>query len=350
MKALVTGGTGFVGSHVIRALIEAGHQARVLHRATSKLDALQGIPFESAIGDITDLDSLRRACAGCDWVFHVAAVADYWRADKAKMYDANVEGTRRVLIAAQEAGVRRVVFTSSAAAVGLRADRPADENDPFQLPPDRFPYGHTKVLAERVVAEAVAAGQDVVIVNPVVVLGPGDLNLISGDLVLKTKRLQWLIPVPTGSLALVDVRDVARMQLAAAERGRSGERYILGTANYTHADLFALVADIVGVPRPGIPLPAALAPIMATIIDAGRSLGLPIPVDGNQTRLGAQNVTFKYDKAWSELAKPQIDIPQSIRDTYEWYRAHGYVKEDATTRLIGVINRLLGLHPTMGRQ
>lgn len=344
MKALVTGGTGFVGSHLVRALIDAGHEARVLHRASSKLDALAGIEFESALGDITDQDSMRAACEGVDWVFHVAAVADYWRADKSKMYDANVEGTRRVLNAARDAGVRRVIFTSSAAAVGLRADgTPSDESDPFRLPPERFPYGHTKALAERVCAEAVSAGQDVVLVNPVVVFGPGDLNRISGDLVLKTKRLSWTIPVPSGGIGVVDVRDVARMHIAAARQGRTGERYILGTENYTHAQLFALVAQIVNAPAPGLPLPAWITPILGDLIEAGRSLGLTLPIDGNQTRLGAQYVYFNFEKTWNELGKPLISMPQSLTDTWEWYQANGYAKEDAFSRLIALIGRALGI-------
>ncbi len=157
MKTLVTGGTGFVGSHVVRALTNAGHDVRVLHRASSRLDALAGLEYESAVGDILDADSLRPACSGCDWVFHVAAVADYWRADRQRMFAANVEGTRAVLQAAREAGVRRVVFTSSAAAVGLRHDgQPADESLPFNLPPQRFPYGYSKAQAESIAQQAVA--------------------------------------------------------------------------------------------------------------------------------------------------------------------------------------------------
>lgn len=338
MKALVTGATGFVGSHVVRALIDAGHTARALHRQSSKLDALAGLAYESALGDVTDLDALRAACAGCDWVFHVAAVADYWRADHTWMHEVNVEGTRRVLQAARETGVKRVVFTSSAAALGFRQDRPADENDPFNLPPDRFPYGYSKVLAEAVALEAAHAGQEVVIVNPVVVMGPGDLNVISGDFVLKIRRLQWTVPVPPGGVAVVDVRDVARMHLAAAERGRVGERYILGTANYRYRDWFALIAEVVGAARPFIPVPGWALPPMAGLFDALRSVGLRLPVDGDQTRLGARNIYFNFDKAWAELAEPQIDMRQSVQDTYAWYLEHGYVKWDVLARIIDGIS------------
>lgn len=342
MKALVTGATGFVGSHVVRTLVENGHTARALHRSSSKLDALAGLQYESALGDVTDLDALRAASVGCDWIFHVAAVADYWRADHAHMLDVNVEGTRRVLQAARENGVKRVVFTSSAAAVGFLKDRASNENDPFNLPPDAFPYGYSKVLAENVVQEAVQTGQEVVTVNPVVVLGPGDLNIISGDFVLKTKRLQWTIPVPPGGVAVIDVRDVARMHLAAATQGRVGERYILGTANYKYAEWFRLVAEAVGASRPRLPTPAPLLPPLAALFDALQSLGIKLPVDGDQTRLGARNIYFDFSKGWAELGKPQIEMRQSLADTYQWYLEHGYVKQDGVSKLIDRVGKLPG--------
>ena len=340
MKALVTGATGFVGAHVVRALLDEGHSVRALHRRSSKLDALVGLNYESALGDVTDLDSLHAASDGCDWVFHVAAVADYWRADRARMMDVNVEGTRRVLQAARETGIQRVVFTSSAAAVGFLNDRPANETDAFNLQPDRFPYGYSKLLAEAVVAEAVQAGQEVVTVNPVVVMGPGDLNVISGDFVLKIKRLQWGVPVTPGGVAVIDVRDVARMQIAAAQRGRVGERYILGTANYKYADWFALIAEVVGASRPRLPLPAWTLPPFADLIDAAQRLGIALPVDGDQTRLGARDIFFDFSKGWRELGEPQIDMRQSVEDTYEWYREHGYVQHDVLAKLIDRIGRL----------
>lgn len=326
MKALVTGGTGFVGSHIVRALNEAGHTARVLHRSSSKLDALAGLTYESALGDILDETALATACQGCDWVFHVAAVADYWRADQSRMFEANVEGTRRVLKAAQTAGVKRVIFTSSAAAVGLRTDgQPSNERAPFNLSPDHFPYGYSKVLAEQVVEEAVSNGQDVVTVNPVVIMGPGDLNMISGSYIVQIKQLSRLVPVPPGGIAVIDVRDVARYHLAAAQFGRTGERYILNTENYSQREWMKMIADVVGVPPPFIPAPAFVLPIAATIIDWLRGLGLKIPIDGDQTRLGARNIHFDASKAWSELGEPQVDMRTSLEDTYRWYKENGYI-------------------------
>lgn len=324
-KALVTGATGFVGSHVARALAEAGHSVRAYHRASSKLTALEGLTFESALGDLNDESALRAACAGCDWVFHVAAVADYWRADRETMFEANVEGTRRVLTAAREAGVQRVVFTSSAAAVGLRPHAPSDETQPFNLPPERFAYGYSKALAERVVAEAVARGQEIVTVNPVIVMGPGDLNLISGDFVIQVRRYGRWTPVSTGGSAFVDVRDVARWQIAAAERGTPGERYILGTANHSYGEWYAMIADAVGAARPLLPVPRALIPAAAWGIALARRLGVATPVDADQARLSALNVYFNFDKAWRAFGPPQIDMATSLRDTVAWYRAHGHL-------------------------
>jgi dihydroflavonol-4-reductase len=346
VTALVTGGTGFVGSHIARALVADGHRVRVLHRTTSRLDALEGMEYQSALGDILDLEALRRACEGCEWVFHVAAVADYWRADKERMYRANVEGTRLVLQAARETGVKRVVFTSSAAAVGLRDDgQPADESLPFSQQPERFPYGHSKALAEQIVTEAVAAGQEAVTVNPVVVMGPGDLNMISGSLITHIKRLQWTVPVTSGSVAIVDVRDVARGHIAAAERGRVGERYLLVEGNYPFQQLFGQIADVVGVAPPFIPLPDFAPPIMAAGIELLRRMGISTPIDSTQTRLATRCVCFDGGKARRELAGPEIDLRRSLQDTYEWYRDYGYIGESMIENAIRQTGKLIGLRP-----
>jgi len=324
--ALITGGTGFIGSHVARALTEAGHTARVLRRPNSKLNLLEGIPVQHALGDVMDADSLRAAMVGCDWVFHVAAIADYWRAQRVKMYLVNVEGTRRVLEAARAAGVRRVVFTSSAAAVGLRPDgQPSDESDPFNLPPARFPYGHSKWLAEGLVQKAVATGQEVVILNPSVVFGPGDANLISGSMI--TEAARGVIPplYPAGVVTAIDVRDVARAHLAAAERGRTGERYILGTTDMRYAELFRLICELVGAKAPTRALPVPLADLASRFIGMAAALGLKLPVNADQVWLSARRVCFDPRKAWHELGTPQISLAQSLTDTYQWYKANGYL-------------------------
>lgn len=317
----------------------------MLHRASSKLTALEGLNYASALGDVTQPEALRRACEGCDWVFHVAAVADYWRAHKDWMIEVNVNGTRNVLEAAQAAGVKRVIFTSSAAAVGLRDKPLADESVPFNLPVHHFPYGYSKVQAEALAAEAVAAGQDVVTVNPVVVIGPGDLNLISGTFIVQTYQYQWLTPWTSGGAAVTDVRDVARWHLAAAEKGRTGERYILGTANYGYRDWFNLIADTIGVPRPVglVYSPNFILPAVARLADVLRAVNIKTPIDANQIRLGARNVFFDMSKTHRELGAPQIPMPQSVADTFAWYQQNGYIKDTFFTRFIRGTGRVLGL-------
>jgi dihydroflavonol-4-reductase len=208
----------------------------------------------------------------------------------------------------------------------LRTDgQPSNERVPFNLSPDHFPYGYSKVLAERVVQEAVSQGQDIVTVNPVIVMGSGDLNMISGSYIVQIKKLARLVPVPPGGIAVIDVRDVARMHLAAAESGRSGERYILNTANYTQREWMGMIADVVGVKRPFITAPAFVLPIAANIIDFLRRLGIQTPIDGDQTRLGAKDIHFDGSKAWAELGEPQVEMLTSLQDTYRWYRENGYL-------------------------
>lgn len=323
MRALVTGATGFVGAHVARALYAQGHAVRIWRRPTASLRALAGVSVEDITGDLFDVEALAQACTGCDWVFHAAAAAQYWRLDVREVYRVNVEGTRAVLEAARRAGVARVVLTSSGAAVGLREDgAPADESVPFNLPPGRFPYGHSKWLAEKAALEAVAGGLDVVIVNPSVVLGPGDLNRVSGDLVVRAARRQVPMAAP-GGVGVIDVRDAAAAHVAAAERGRAGERYILNAHNVRTRDLIALIAQVAGVRPPRFTLPRALVGPAAALIDAARALRAPVPMDGNQLRLSAQFIYFDASKARRELGLAARPLEATVRDAWAWYREEG---------------------------
>lgn len=326
MKALVTGSTGFLGSHLVEGLTQAGHQVRALFRNTSRLDALQGLDYQAAIGDLLDPASLQAALAGVEWVFHPAAVADYWKKGQDVLYRVNVEGTRNVLDAALQAGVKRVVFTSSAGALGLGCacqdpQTRIDESYLFDLPPKHFPYGHSKHLAQGIVAEYVAQGLDVVTVNPVIILGPRDLNFISGSLIKEVYRRR--VPfIPPGGNAYVDVTDVVSGQIAAAERGRAGERYILGAVNLRHQEAMWTVAEVVGVRlrRPRLPR-WALRPL-AGAVDAFNAVwpGTP-PVDGNQIRLSGCYLYFDWNKAERELGwRACVSFAQMVRRTFEWYK------------------------------
>ncbi len=324
ITALVTGGTGFVGSHVARELAERGYQTRILRRTTSRLDLVEDIICEHAVGDVLDYDSLLDAMDGVDWVFHVAAIADYWRSDPDLIYRVNVDGTHNMLRAAEESGVKRVIVTSSAAAVGYRDDLGAvNESVRFNWDQHLTPYGHSKFLAEAEVHRAIQRGLDCVILNPTVIIGPGDLNQISSSVVLELARGNVPPTVPPGGITVIDVRDVAEAHIAAAEKGRTGERYLLGTVNLTHKAWLRLTAEVVGREMGAVVLPDWVVLIIAEVVRLLRQIGVPVPIDGNQLQFSTRMMVYDCQKAWQELAEPRIGIRRSLSDTYAWYKAHG---------------------------
>jgi len=330
MYALVTGATGFIGANLVEALTQQGWQVRALHRRSSSLKALAGLRYDSAIGDVTDPASLAAAVDGVDVVFHVAAVADYWRSNRDRLMRVNVEGTRNVLQAARDCRARRVVFTSSCAALGQPPFGQAlDEHAQFNLRPEDFPYGYSKHLAEQVCNEFVRAGLDVVIVNPAVVFGPRDVNLISSSLIVELA--QHRIPfVPPGGVSVIDVADVCYAHIVAAERGRTGERYILTNENLTYRQLFGLIADVVGRPRPRAAIPGAVLKLAAYPIGFMRNrLGWPLPVSDEQVRFAAETFWFDPGKARRELGLTQRPVLETIQRTYAWYAQNGYIKPRA---------------------
>ncbi len=337
MLAFITGATGFLGSHVLRQWLAASHAARALYRSPSRLRLIDDLRFEAVQGDLDDAALLEAACAGCDVVFHVAAKADYWKdSDREALWRINVDGTRNVLAAAQKAGVSRIVFTSSASTLGIRPGLElADEASPFNLRPQQFYYAYTKRQAEAVVAEFVADGLNVVTLNPTVIIGPGDLNTISGSFVIETARWQWLVPGSSGGVAVIDVRDVACAHVAAVEKGAPGERYILNAANLTYSDFFRLIARACEVRPPLLDMPDWLLEPTARFIEAMRHFGISTPMDADQVRLGGTHVYFDGGKAERELCAPQINIETSLRETYRWYAQNGYIRRNWLTRLIG---------------
>ncbi|HML23570.1 MAG TPA: NAD-dependent epimerase/dehydratase family protein [Aggregatilinea sp.] len=324
VKALVTGGTGFVGSHIAHALARHGYSVRVLHRRTSRLELIEDLDCEHALGDVMDYQSLLDAMQDVEWVFHTAAVADYWRSDPARIYEINVDGTANVLRAAEASGVRRVIVTSSAAAIGYTHGlKPIDESVRFNYDQHLTPYGHSKFLAEAEVFRAIRRGLDCVILNPTVIIGPGDLNQISSSVVIEMARGHVPPTMPPGGTTLIDVRDVAEAHIAAAERGRTGERYILGAVDLTHKAWTRLTADVMGRRAFAVTLPTPVLYLAATVTDVLRKLGVNLPAEGNQLRLGTRMMYFNAEKSWRELGEPRISIRQSLQDTYDWYKAHG---------------------------
>jgi len=323
--ALVTGATGLVGANVVEALNRAAWRVRILRRTTSRLDALRGLEYEEAIGDILDEASLVEAMRGVEVVFHVAGAADYWRKGPEHLYRINVEGTRTVVQAALRAGVQRLVYTSSVSAVGPAPDpaHPVDERHAYDLSPDIFPYGHSKWLAEQEVQKGVASGLDAVIVNPSIVVGPRDVYLTTGSLFQNMRR--GLPVVPRGGSGVVDARDVAQGHLAAAERGRTGERYILSAENLSHLQLARLIAEALGGRPPLWEVPSWLVPLIAALFDLGRALRLPVPADGRTIRLSTYWFYVDNRKSREELGMTYRPIRQSVRDALHWLRGHRIV-------------------------
>jgi dihydroflavonol-4-reductase len=324
MKVLVTGATGFVGSNLAAALAARGDQVRVLRRATSRLDALEGVLVEYVVGDILDPDSLATAMGGCRVVFHVAATAHYWRAGKETLYRVNVDGTRNVMQAALTAGVERVVHTSSVAALGYPPrGTMADESQVFPPTQSWFAYGHSKQLAELEVQKAVAQGLPAVIVNPTIILGPRDVNFISGSLVRASLKGQLRV-VPPGGSNVVHVDDVVVGQLVASEHGRVGERYILGGENLSHWEIAMILAEVTGGASPSLVLPHWSLMPLAWLVDAFNAISRRPPlVTGYQIRLGGETFYVDNSKAVHELGLPQTPFRQAAADAYAWYRGHG---------------------------
>ena len=325
-KVLVTGGTGFVGSHLATALIKRGDEVCVLHRANSDLVALDGLPVEHAIGDILDPDAVARAVKGRDLVFHVAALASYWRARREQVYRVNVEGTRVVMEACLRAGVQRVVYTSSVAAIGIRPDGvPADEQTTFDPLSATFAYADSKHRAEQVVQKAVVQGLPAVIVNPAAVIGPGDHHLISSSVVVEFARHN--IPlVPPGGMCVADVEAIVLGHIAAAERGLVGERYILGGENLSHRQIAETIVKLSGRPIPRGTIPRWVLRPAAVVVDVFNRINpRPPVVSGEQIRLGAIDFFFDASKAVRELDYPLMPFASAAEKAYRWYQEHGYL-------------------------
>lgn len=324
-RALVTGASGCVGANVVAALLARGYDVRALCRATSSLDALDGLDTTLAIGDILDAPSLVAAMRGCALVFHLAAVSDYWRTPAERIYRVNVEGTRHVLAAALEAGVERLVYTSSVGALGVPPPgRLLDESATFNLPPRRFPYGHSKHLAEQAVQEAIARGLDAVIVNPTGVIGARDVHFIGGSVLREVHRgLSWF--APPGGLNWVDAETAGLGHVLAAERGHIGERYILGGENVSHRAAMEIVAAVVGGRRPLATLPRPLMSVVALLTDAFNAVWPGTPLfSGEQVRLSGAGIYCDCRKAQRELGFPHTPFRIAVERAYAWYRAHGY--------------------------
>lgn len=328
MKALVTGASGFVGAAVARTLLRAGWQVRVLVRASSDRSNLQGLAVEPVTGELGNTASLEHALAGCEALFHVAAEYRLWTPDPSSLYRSNVEGTRNLLGAARRVGLMRVVYTSSVATLGLRPDgSPADEQTPARLADMIGHYKRSKFLAEQCVLEAARDGLPVVIVNPSTPVGPGDVKPTpTGRIVLDAVNGRMPAYVDTG-LNIVHVDDVAEGHLLAFERGRAGERYILGGTDMTLREILETIAALVGRNPPRVRLPHTLVLPLAYIAETFARIthsDTRITVDG--VRMARHHMFFSSAKATRELGYRARPPQQALEDAIRWFQAKGMAR------------------------
>ena len=320
---LVTGATGFIGWHMVQLLARRGHKIRVLVRTAAADIGLDGV--ERITGDLRDSGSVARAVEGCGLVFHLAADYRLWAADPRQIYQSNVDGTRNLLEGARHAGVDRVVYTSTVGCIGIPADAVGNEDTPVNEQDMTGAYKRSKFLAEKEALRAARAGLPVVIVNPTAPVGEHDVKPTpTGKVIVDFLKGKMPAYVDTG-LNLVDVRDTAEGHLLACERGRDGERYILGCENLTLRQIFERLESISGVraPRTRIPYAVAMAAGVVSTAWAGLTGSEPrAPIDA--VRMSRKKMWVSQDKAVRELGFAPVPVEGALRRAVDWFRANGY--------------------------
>jgi len=336
MKCFVTGASGFVGSNLVHELVARGHRVKVLLRPKADERGLAGADFERATGDILDRRLLEREMEGCDWVFHVAASYRLWMRNYAPMYEANVEGTRTVIEAAGRVGVRRIVYTSTVGCIGYPKNEggkftPSTESEHIQDAQMSSDYKRSKFRAESVAVDAYRKkGFPVVIVNPSAPIGARDVKPTpTGRIIVDFLNRKMPAYVETG-LNWVHVRDVAAGHILAAEKGRLGERYILGNkdGNWTMLETLKALEEITGLRSPKIKIPYWFAARVAEVSEyAAFFTGKEPRATQAGVRMARYKMWFNPQKAIRELGLPQTPPKQAFADAVEWFRANGYVKK-----------------------
>lgn len=334
MDVLVTGGTGFVGANLVRELLADRHAVRVLARQGSDRRALEGCRVEFVEGDLLDASSIRAAVAGARRVYHVAADYRLWTPDPAVLYRTNVDGTRAVLAAAAEAGAERIIYTSTVGAIGIPKDgTPGDERTPVSLADMVGAYKASKFLAERVADELAACGAPVVTVNPSAPVGPWDIKPTpTGQMIVDFLKGKMVASLDTG-LNVVHVRDVARGHILAAERGRVGERYILGNRNLSLIEIFRMLAELTGIRAPRFRVPYAVAWLAAAGMEGvARITGRAPQVPLTAVRMARKRMYFSAARAVAELGLPQTPVEQALKDAVDWFVERGYAPRPVRSR------------------
>lgn len=320
MKAFLTGGTGFLGANLARLLLEQGYTIRALVRPTSRLDNLRGLDLEIVQADLLD-PNLGQLMQGCQVLFHVAAHYSLWQADREQLYRCNVMGTRNILAAARQAGVERTVYTSSVAAIGTgKAGASVDETHQSPVETLVGDYKKSKYWAEQEARKTAQAGQDIVIVNPTSPIGPYDIKPTpTGDIILRFLQRNMPFYLDTG-LNFVHVRDVAWGHLLALQKGKTGQRYILGNQNLTLKALLDQLEQITGLAAPQHSIPAWIPYSVAWLDEKLLArLGKPpsVPLDG--VRMAKQYMFYSSNKAIQELELPQTSISTALTDAVDWF-------------------------------
>jgi len=327
MLAFLTGATGFVGSHVARALVAQGADLRLLVRSGSDLRNIRELQAERVVGDLRDAASLKKAVAGCEVVFHVAADYRLWVRDPEQMYRSNVDGTKAILEAARENKVRRVVYTSSVATMGFQSNgHLANEDSPVSLANMIGPYKRSKFMAEESAIQAGKSGMDVVVVNPTTPVGERDLKPTpTGRIVVDFLKKKFPAYVDTG-LNLVDVAECARGHIAALEKGKTGQRYILGGENLTLKQILDKLAAITGLPSPKIRVPYAVA-LATGVVDqvfTGYIRRREPRATIDAVRMGRKKMFVSSGKAERDLGWRTLPVDGGLRRAVEWFQANGY--------------------------
>ena len=328
MKAFITGATGFIGGNLARLLLMDGHQVRALIRANNDRRNINGLPLEIVEGALDNPRQLAEQIAGCEVVFHVAALYSLWAKDSAAIYRANVTGTEQILNAARQAQVKRFIHTSSVAAIGVPpAGTSATETTTTTVEALVSDYKKSKFLAEQAALKAAQNGLDVVIVNPSTPIGAYDVKPTpTGEIILRFLQNRMPAYVHTG-LNLIDVEDVARGHILAWQKGRTGERYILGHRNLTLQEMLHLLATITGKPAPKFAVPHLL-PLAVAFVDEkilARYFGKTPQVSYSSVQMSQHAMYYDSSKAVRELGLPQSSIEGALEKAVRWFEASGYV-------------------------
>jgi dihydroflavonol-4-reductase len=321
MKVAITGGNGFIGSNLAHLMMSRGHEVRVLIRESSDVSNLQGFDVARCIADVRNKEELQAALKGAEIVFHTAAIVSFWKPLRQLQHEVNVIGTRNVVQACLTAGVRRLVHTSSIAALGYPADGTAgSETTEFNWQSYENGYKNSKHFAELEILRGIELGLDAVMVNPSVVIGPGDVHFNGGGFIRSVAK--GFVPFYIrGGTNIAFVDDVAKGQAAAAEKGRAGNRYILGGENLTHRKVLQTIAEIVGVQSPRLPIPVPLVKAAAKVFDAAGIITGKEPMITSELISGAgKHIWYSSAKAERELGYSITPFREAVERTYRWYR------------------------------